>query len=229
MNMKHLGFVFILFFITCKTQAQWKDYIIGVKGDTLNCVDKHDKKQGKWVQRFETVRGEPGFEEEGVYVDNRKEGAWRKYSLMGDLQAVENYKWGFKDGSSVYYNIMGNVTVEESWLAINPDKVYDTIDVENVDDPGHFTRVVIKNEGSSLKHGTWRYYDPSTGFVTKTEFYRLGKLDTGLLSGSDSTKTASADKSDPAKAKSKPKEVEDFEKKNAGKKKIKIRDGQTGY
>ncbi len=213
------------FFVVCQANAQWKSYIIGVKGDTLNCVDKEGKKQGKWVQRFEELRGEPGFEEEGVFVDNRKEGVWRKYNLMGDLQAIENYKWGFKDGKSAYYNIMGNVTVEESWLALNPDKVYDTIDVENVDDPGHFTRVVIKNEGTSLKHGTWRFYDPGTGFINKTEFYRFGKLESDPLTGAGSNTAKASDEAE--KPKAKPKEVEQFEKENAGKKKIKVRDGQT--
>ena len=29
--------------------GQWKDYIIGVKGDTLNRVDMNGKKQGPWV------------------------------------------------------------------------------------------------------------------------------------------------------------------------------------
>ena len=49
----------------------------------------------------------------------------------------------------------------------------------------------------------------------------MGKLETPKTDpGSDSTKTAS-------KTMVKPKEVQDYEKKNAGKKKIKVRDGQT--
>jgi hypothetical protein len=236
MNMKKIAqrfsiVVFITLFIAGTSMAQqWKNYIIGVKGDTLNRVDQKDKKQGKWVVRVESLRGEPGYEEEGVFIDNRKEETWRKYSLMGDLLAVENYKWGLKDGSNLYYSsLTGNVAIEESWLAINPDKLYDTIDVENVDDPGHFTRVIIKNEGSSLKHGTWKYYDPTTGFVTKTEFYHLGKLDTDPLGKAASTDSPTSVKKDATKTSSKPKEVEDFEKQNAGKKKVKVRDGATGY
>ncbi|MBV4359376.1 toxin-antitoxin system YwqK family antitoxin [Pinibacter aurantiacus] len=223
--------VFIMLSIVGTSMAQqWKSYIVGVKGDTLNRVDKQDKKQGKWVVRIESLRGEPGYEEEGVFVDGRKEDTWRKYSLMGDLLAVENYKWGMKDGSNLYYSsLTGNVAIEESWLAINPDKKYDTIDVENVDDPGHFTRVIIKNEGASLKHGTWKYFDPTTGFVTKTEFYHLGKLDADPLAKAASTDSPTSVKKDAAKASSKPKEVEDFEKQNSGKKKVRVRDGATGY
>ena len=45
-------------------------------------MDLQGRKQGPWVHRYETIRGERGFEEEGEYVDDRKEGLWRKYSLM---------------------------------------------------------------------------------------------------------------------------------------------------
>lgn len=216
--------LFIGLFCSLGAQAQLKDYIIGVKGDTLNGVDKNGKKQGKWVVRFDEVRGEPGYEEEGVYLNGRKEGPWRRFTLQGDQFAVENYHWGFKDGPSQYFNINGDLVKEESWRAFNPDKAYDTVDVEDVMHPDHYTRTVIKNEGSSLKHGTWKYYDPSTGFITKTEFWTLGKLDQSN-DKTATTKKPAADSSSSVKVK--PKEVLDFEKKNAGKKKIKIRDGST--
>ena len=41
---------------------QLKDYTIGPKGDTLNGVDQQGQKQGKWVNHFDEVRGEPGYE-----------------------------------------------------------------------------------------------------------------------------------------------------------------------
>ena len=219
----------ILFFcclISLTARGQLKDYTIGVRGDTLNGVDKNGKKQGKWIIRHDEVRGEPGFEEEGTYLNDRKEGTWRKFTLMGDQFAVENYHWGFKDGTSLYFNMNGELIKEESWRAFNPDKLYDTIDIEDVTKPDHYNKVVIKNEGSSLKNGTWKYYDTDAGFIKKTEFWVLGKLQesdspvgVNKKSGSDSTAGV--------KAKAKPKEVLDFEKKNAGKKKIKVRDGST--
>jgi hypothetical protein len=210
-------------FISGICSAQLKSYVIGVKGDTLNKVDISGKKQGKWVNRYETVRGEPGFEEEGEFVDDRKEGLWRKYSLMGDLLSVENFRWGFLDGLSQYFNMAGNVVREESWRAFNPDKLYDTIDVEDVVNPGNFKEVIVKNEGSSLKHGTWKYYDPGSGFIDKTEFYLLGKLD----KNSEPPTLAKDTVSSTAKKQAKPKEVLDYEKKNAGKKKIRVRDGSV--
>lgn len=224
--MKTMRWIIAVFCLFAGTvSAQTPSYIIGVKGDTLNRVDKAGKKQGKWINRFESVRGEPGYEEEGEYKDDRKEGAWRKYNLMGDLFAIENYRWGFKDGESKYFNISGNLTREESWRAFNPDKLYDTLDVEDPDHPGTYQEVVVKNEGSSVKHGTWRYYD-SDGFITKTEFWRLGQADKSLdpPTLAKDTLSRTANRKDV-----KPKEVLEFEKKNAGKKKVKVRDGTVSY
>src|SRR5437870_1695959 len=86
--------------------AQYKTYSISAKGDTINAIDKKDLKQGKWVIRVEEVRGEPGYEEEGIFKDNNKEGVWRQYNLTGDLIGVENYKLGGKDGIQQYYTYL---------------------------------------------------------------------------------------------------------------------------
>jgi len=214
-------FIFLLAFVSPASFAQLNNYIIGVKGDTLNKVDAKDLRQGRWVERVETLRGEPGFEEEGVYVDGRREGTWRRYSLMGDLIAVENYQWGNKDGVCRYFNGLGELMREESWRAFNPDKLYDTLDVEDVERPGHYRTVIVKNEGAAVKHGTWKYYDPSRGTIVKTENYVVGKLEKGKPSEAVVTETPAR------KTTTKPKEVLEFEKKNAGKKKIKVRDGST--
>ena len=198
--------------------TQWKSFIISPKGDTLNCVDQKDRKQGRWVNHFDELRGEPGFEEEGRFVDGRKEGTWRIYSLQGDLIGVEFYKWGYKDGVCQYFGMNGSLLREESWKALNPDKLYDTIAVEDPDHPDHYHTVVIKNEGVGIKNGTWKYYDPMTGMVSRTENYTLGKLE-------NQPNTASAT-SAPSKAVAKPKEVLEFEKK-IGKKKVKVQDGSA--
>jgi hypothetical protein len=214
----------ILLFCCASLQgfAQYKDYLIGVKGDTLDRVDKKDQKQGKWVNHVDEVRGEPGYEEEGVYLNNRKEGAWRVYNLNGDLIGLENYRWGNRDGLCQYFIPSGQLIREERWKAMNPDKLYDTLEVEDVDHLDQYRTVIVKNEGVAIKHGTWNYYNSSTGMIYKTEIYTLGKLETGKGTAmvTDSASTA-------GKTLVKPKEVQDFEKKNAGKKKIKIRDGSV--
>lgn len=122
--MRCIWSLLLLFYIS--GQAQWKDYTLNANGDTLNRLDKQDRKQGPWVHRYETMRGEPGYEEEGFYKDNRKEGEWRLFSLSGDLVGVENYKWGLKDGLCKYYSMHGDLRLEQAWKALNPDKIYDS-------------------------------------------------------------------------------------------------------
>ncbi len=215
--------------------SQWKNYIIGAKGDTLNRVDQNNLKQGRWFAHVDPLRGEPGYEEEGVYKDGKKDGTWRRFSLMGDLLAVENYRFGNKNGTCTYFTIAGMIR-EESWKSIDPKNPYDTIQVPDLhDDTKVYTRV-IRVDASVVKHGTWNYYDPSSGALIKSETYVLDKLqepskkvtvidaggNTTAASGADSTAAASDKKAKPAA-------VAEYEKKNSGKKKIKVRDGSTGY
>lgn len=232
-----MRFIFaIALLISLNGLAQCKEYIIGVKGDTLNCADNQGKKQGRWVIKVESLRGEPGFEEEGFFVNNLKEGVWRRYSLAGDLIALENYRWGNKNGQNIYYNSMGNLMREESWKAVNPDNPFDTVDVYDMVDPTKVVdRVIVKLEGYSLKHGTWKMYDPYTGTITKTERWWLDKSANQADNNADDL--APIDISNPNKSKSdssakkalaKPQAILDYEKKNSGKKKIKVRDGRTG-
>jgi len=123
--------------------SQWKDYTLSPKGDTLNAVDKQDKKQGRWVIHYDEVRGEPGYEEEGLYRDNRKEGTWRLYNLQSDLTGVEFYKWGNKDGVCQYFGMNGTLLREERWRALNPDKQYDTLTVEDIDHLDKYKTVIV--------------------------------------------------------------------------------------
>jgi hypothetical protein len=218
--MKRLFFL-LLIFMSLRSFSQPGSFIIGVKGDTLNKTDARNQKQGKWVIRVDEVRGEPGYEEEGEFKNNRKEGPWRIYSLQGDLTGLEFYRWGNKDGNCQYFNSSGSLIREESWRALNPDKLYDTLTIEDIDHLNEYKTVIVKNEGVAIRHGTWKFYDPSTGMINKIQTYTMGKLEVPKADpAGDSTKLAN-------KTMVKPKEVQDYEKKNAGKKRIRVRDGQT--
>lgn len=233
--MKWIAVLFILF--TVQSYGQCKTFVLTAKGDTLNCTDVNGKRQGKWVVKVPALRTEPEYEEEGEYVDGLKEGVWRQYSKMGDLKAVEGYRWGMKDGASQYFNLTAGLIREESWKAVNPADPYDTVDVEDVNNPGKFTKVRVKLDGKALKHGIWRFYDNYSGALVKSEKYYMGKLEDpnqkpnfGALTGETTASTNNNSTSDSTKpaTKVKPKEVMEFEKKNAGKKKVKVRDGRTG-
>jgi antitoxin component YwqK of YwqJK toxin-antitoxin module len=229
---------FILFFvllISITGYGQWKTYTIGIKGDTLNRVDMKGRKQGPWVIHVDELRGEKGYEEEGYFENDKKEGTWKRYSLDGDKIAEENYRWGNKNGKCSYYTNTGGLLREESWKAVNPDNPVDTVDVYDLHDPTKvIDRVAVRLTGFTLRHGLWTYYDPSEGTITKTERYWLDKLKTGNeeddeLKPIDVTDSKSKSDTTGKKKVTKPQAVLDYEKKNAGKKKVRTRDGQTGY
>jgi hypothetical protein len=217
--------------------SQYKNYLIGPKGDTLNRIDLNGKKQGPWVIHVEDNHGEPGYEEEGYFENDRREGMWRRFSLQGDMTAIENYRWGNKNGKCQYFTNTGDLVREESWKAVNPDDPYDTVPVYDLNDPTKIVSTqIIKLDGYSLKHGTWKYYDPNSGAVVKTEKWFLDKPATGDSKNDDDlrpidTADNSKQSTDTAAKKpaTKPQAVLDYEKKNSGKKKVKVRDGQTSY
>jgi hypothetical protein len=199
--------------------AQCISYSLSDKGDTLNCVDTAHHRTGPWVIHVDELRGEPGYEEEGMYKMDVKDGIWRRYDLQGDMLAVEHFKFGSKDSLQEYFLPSGDRLREESWLAVDPRNPFDTVTVyDDPHNPFRSERKVVKLDASCVRHGTWTYFDPSTGSVEKTEHYVLGKLQGGVL--------ADAPQNNPDAKK--PQAVQDYEKKNSGKKKIKVRTGETG-
>lgn len=209
--------------------SQCKSYRLSSNGDTLNCVDFNDLKQGRWIITTPKLRGEPGFEAEGVFKNNRKEGLWRTFNLMGDLIAQENFKWGNKNGRCLYFTLAG-LEREESWRAVNPDKTYDTLDVVDPGNPNLYERIVVKNDGNSIKHGIWKTYSPNTGALIETEEYIMGKLKAEIDAEKINTLAISKPLADTTKkqaSKVLPKEVLDFNKKQSKKNKPVVT-GKTG-
>jgi len=133
-------------------------------------------KQGKWVIRVAPLRGNPGYEEEGYFKDDLKQGTWKSYNLMGDKIAEEVFRNGNKDGRCTYYSVAGLIR-EEYWRAPRKtDQLYDTILVPDPGIPNKYKQEIIRNEGHSIKHGTWRYFDPVYGKITAEEKYYLDEL-----------------------------------------------------
>jgi hypothetical protein len=236
--MKKLLLVLLLTGLGLHGFSQLKSYSLGVRGDTLNRVDAKGLKQGPWIVKVENLRGERGYEEEGYFQDDKKVGTWKKYSIENGVKiAEENYKWGKLNGKSKYYTYNGGLVREESWRALDPGKQFDTVAIYDVNDPSkEINRIVVKNEGLSVKHGKWVFYDPVEAVVVETENYVLNKLATedGAVVGEDDIKPIGLTKYTPAtdslgkKSVAKPQAIMDFEKKNSGKKKVKVRDGSTG-
>ena len=201
-------------------------------------------KQGPWVVHIDPLRGEDGYDEQGYYKNDLREGIWKRFSNEGDLLAVESYYLGMKSGRCKYYLYTGELQREESWRAIDPKSPYDTIDIVDVNDPSKILRKeIVKVEPNSYKHGTWTYYNTENGAIQSTEEWVMNKRkeDVVVSNGSeddlapiDVTKGGSKSKTNSTTAQTdekkvaKPQQVVEYEKKNSNKKKIKVRDGSTG-
>lgn len=223
----------LLLFISLTGSAQWKSYILSPKGDTLNRVDMEGKKQGPWVISVPDLRGERGYEEEGYFENDLKEGEWKRFSLEGVKIAQENYRWGKLNGKQEYFTYNGGLMRIENWRAIDPSRAFDTVAIYDLKDPTlKIGEVVVKNDGIAVKHGKWTYFDPREGTVEATEFYVMNKLQTddGSMIADEDLRpidvSKGKQKADTAKTVSKPQVVLDYEKNN--KKKHKVRDGSTG-
>lgn len=208
----------IMVSLTPQAHSQLKSYKISVRGDTINTIDQKGLKQGKWVVHVDPLRGEPGYEAEGIFTNDHKEGLWRKYSLQGDLIARENYKNGDKEGLSQYFTRLGNLEREENWRAYDPGQPYDTIAIYGTGNNEITGYKIVKAEPYSVKDGNWTYYGPS-GEIIKTERYDRGHL----IEPAKKTEVVS----DEPMKKIVPKEVVEYQKKNSHKKKVTVRDGAT--
>lgn len=218
---RKLTFCLFLLLISLRGFSQYTSYDLTVDGDTIDVIDKAGLKQGKWIESIKPMRGEPGCEEEGEYKDGKREGYWRRYSMQGDLLAVEYYMRGGKSGLQRYYSFLGSLEREENWRAYNPDAPYDTIPVygEGSNDVLQFK--VVKAEQYSVKDGIWKFYDPESGRLIRTEEWDRNRLMTPM---EDYSRVGKYEK--PKNVEKTP-EMKEWERKNSGKKRV-LRDGATG-
>ena len=216
----------LLFFFVMNGSAQYKEYSLSPKGDTLNAIDSKGLKQGKWVTSVAELRGEPGYEEEGFYKNDKKDATWRRYNTTGDIIAIENYRFGGKDGLQEYFTFLGDVQRQEEWRGYNPDAPYDTIPVYGTGSNEILSYKIVKAEQYSVPHGEWKYYEAG-GRVSKFEKYDRGRL---LKDGEGNTTVlVTKNLDEKPKEKVKTKEILEYEKKYSQKKRKKMeRDGQTG-
>lgn len=164
----------LLFFVV-NANGQYQSFRLSPQGDTLNAIDKNNLKQGKWVTKVAELRGEPGYEEEGFYKDDKKSGPWRRYNDVGDILAIENYKFGGKEGIQEYFSFLGDIQKHEEWKGYNPNAPFDTIPVYGQGNNEIRGYKIVKAQQYSVPHGEWRYY-AAGGRIINTEQYDRGQL-----------------------------------------------------
>lgn len=89
------------------------------KGDTINIIDANGLKVGKWIVFGKDV-SKPDYSpeqivEEGVYVNNKKEGLWISYYPNGMKKSEITYKNGRPNGPYKLYYENGVVQEEGTW------------------------------------------------------------------------------------------------------------------
>ncbi|MEO6355716.1 MAG: hypothetical protein ABIU77_25035 [Ferruginibacter sp.] len=225
-NFKIAGFVgllIVLSFFSPYASAQYKSFILSPKGDTLNVVDKNNLKQGRWVISVVELRGEPGYDEEGYFKDDKKTGPWRRYNSTGDILAVENYKAGGKEGVQEYFTFLGDLIRHEEWKGYDPNSPYDTIAVYGQGNNEVSTYKIVKAEQYSVPNGVWKYYAPGEKFI-KAETYDHGRL----LKADNNTAVVAKKAADVTGETGKTKEILEYEKKYSKKKRKQMeREGKT--
>jgi hypothetical protein len=95
---------------------------------------------------------------------------------------------------------------------MNPLNPYDTIMVPDLTNPDLMVEKIVKQESAEIRHGLWRYYDPSTGQVVKTEKFVYGKLEGPKKEASIQANTSEMEPKVLPTVKPKPKEVEKWDK-----------------
>ncbi|MFA8435981.1 MAG: toxin-antitoxin system YwqK family antitoxin [Marinifilaceae bacterium] len=122
-------------------------------GDTINVVDGNNLKQGRWVELNNAVKIQ-----EGNYIDNKKQGIWRKYYLNGNIAHKVTYRDNRPEGAMCFYYESGEILEEGIW--------------KNEHWVGEF-KFYNKNGNLSYK---WHYNDAGRRTGEQKYYYESGKI-----------------------------------------------------
>ena len=140
----------------------------------VNKKDHRGKPDGMWLLSAPARMGEPGFTEFGQYDHGNKVGIWYKMDGQGQLTTSETFKNNVLDGEAKYYE-NGRLTCIGYYRGLNPQYAFDTFYVTDPETHREIRRI-IPTERSSMKHGTWRFYDADNGRLMREEDYQIDEL-----------------------------------------------------
>ena len=87
--------------------------------DTINSIDSANLKQGHWVI-YNKTKHFPNYSdnqivEEGYYINDKKEGIWKRYWNNGKILAEVTYNNNIQSGYAKIYYKNGNISEEGNW------------------------------------------------------------------------------------------------------------------
>lgn len=159
----------LLLFLFCLSATTY-----GQEKRPVNQVDEQGNKHGVWYVKTPARMGEPATVETGNYDHGKRTGIWYMMDGKGEMMSVESYKNGLLHGDVKYFE-NGKVFCTGRFRSISSKKLRDTIVVV---DPitQEETYKVINHEQGTKRHGTWRYFEPSTGQLLREEEYQVDEL-----------------------------------------------------
>lgn len=178
----------LLFLLLCMQPVFAQNHAAAQEQTALNQTDSRGLKQGLWVLQQPARMGEPAFTEFGYFSNGEKTGTWYQLDANGSPTAIEQFSRNVLNGEVKYFE-GGRLMVVGNYRGLNPDRVIDTIVVE---DPvtGAEQLVPIASERGSVRQGLWRFYDPRSGRLLREDYYQLDEKISSQrfgMSRSDST------------------------------------------
>lgn len=116
MNLRYI----LVFALTCTfLQVSAQKYEL-YQNDTINREDSSGTRRGYW-KIFNRMLYLPDYKddqivEEGLYLNNKKEGVWKQYFNNGKIKSIITYKTNTPNGHVKFFYSNGNPLEEGNWV-----------------------------------------------------------------------------------------------------------------
>jgi hypothetical protein len=164
----------MLFALLCNglpAMAQHMDTVGATEPLSLNQRDGQGHKNGPWWENIPALRGEPAYYAFGSYDHGKKIGPWYRINSVGDLEAIENFRFDVLHGEVKYFE-QGKLVCVGHYRGLNTSQAFDTVLVVHPV-TGEERLVRVSTQQGALRHGLWQFYDPATGRLIREEEYQV--------------------------------------------------------
>ncbi len=140
----------------------------------VNRLDSLGQRHGLWWINVPERMGEDATYESGAYEHGKRLGVWVVMNVGGDIISQETYRNDVLDGEVKYYEL-GKLYCIGHYRGLNPKQAFDTIVVVDPESQLEAYRIV-PTDRSTMRHGTWKYFNPVNGALLKQEEYQVDEL-----------------------------------------------------
>lgn len=114
-----MRFIFFLGILLLNSMSSFCSAQAGVESNRQNYTDDNGNRQGYWII-YGAMSVEEGFKkdavvEEGAYVDNKRQGVWKKYYPTGQVRSEINYESNRPFGDYKIFHANGKLEEKGYW------------------------------------------------------------------------------------------------------------------